>query len=131
MTVEVLRQTAPQPERERNRENCYKCQSMSSLAESLTALAAVVSRPVAFREGVDVLQSPDSLSRHSEGHFLDAEENVSLELGDWLNASKGPWNLKASGKDGCQADLTYQFLWSEVIFFMAYHMSLRPLLCIL
>lgn len=90
---------------------------MSSLAESLAALPAVVSGPVAYREGVDVLQSPDSLSSHSKGHFLDAEENVSLELGDWLNASKGPWNLKASGKDGCQAYLTYHFLWSEMGFF--------------
>lgn len=104
---------------------------MSSLAESLTALPAVVSGPVAFREWADVLQSPDSLSKHNEGHFLVAEENVSLELGHQLNASKGPWNLKASEKDGCQAYLTYHYLWSEMILFVAYHMYLRPLLCIL
>lgn len=41
-----------------------------------------------------MLQSPDSLSRHSEGHFLVAEENVSLELGGPVECFKGAMEFK-------------------------------------
>lgn len=106
---------------------------MSSLAESLTALPAVVSMPVTFHEGVDVLQSPDSLNRHSKGHFLNAEENVSLELGDWLNSKgfKGAMEFKGIWERWVPGILNISLSVVRDDFFMAYHMSLRPLLCIL
>lgn len=68
---------------------------------------------------------------HTEENFLAPEGNVSLELGDQLKASKWACNLKASGKDGCQAYSTYHSLQSEMIFFMAFHISQGPLPCIL
>lgn len=122
MTV-ILRQAAPQPERGRQGEMLQ-----TSVYEFISRVPDHPSngdvRACCFSWGglmcCRVLTAWADTARDISSLL---KKMLAWSWGDRLNASKGPWNLKASGKDGCQAYLTYHFLWSEMIFFMAYHIS--------